>query len=221
MIRHIDAEIDKLSQKLLEMGGLVESALASALEALIKRDLPGFEKVFECEAKINEHQMMIDETCVRLLATQGPLAKDLRFIIAVLKIGTDLERMGDQAVNISYNAQHYLKEPPLKPLIDIPRMGECAKHMVRDALDAFVRQDRALAISVLSQDDEVDDLKQKIFNELVGLIKQNPDCTERAIDLILIARNLERMGDHATNIAEDVIYAVTGKDIRHGHHNPD
>ncbi|MGZ3685698.1 MAG: phosphate signaling complex protein PhoU, partial [Bdellovibrionota bacterium] len=151
-----------------------------------------------------------------LLARQSPLAADLRLVIAILKISTDLERMGDQAVNISYNAKDYLEGEPVKDLVDIPRMAKEVKAMVRDALDAFVRQDRTLAEEVLLKDDVVDNLKDKVFHELIAYMTRTPTNIKQALDLILIARNLERLGDHATNIAEDVIFAVTGDDIRHG-----
>jgi phosphate transport system protein len=150
------------------------------------------------------------------LARQSPLAADLRLVVAVIKINTDLERMGDQAVNIAYNGQRYLEEPALKPLIDLPRMAQIVREMVRQALDAFVRQDLVLARQVLDRDDAVDNLKDQIFRELLTYMISDPKTIQRALNLILIARNLERLGDHATNIAEDVIYAISGRDVRHG-----
>ena len=160
--------------------------------------------------------MQVDEACLNLLARQSPLAADLRLVVAIIKINTDLERMGDQAVNISHNGRRYLMEPPLKPLIDIPRMAEEVRFMVRAALDAFVTQNLKLAHDVLDRDDSVDTLKNTIFKELLGYMSTDSRSIERALDLILIARNLERIGDHATNIAEDVIFACTGEDVRHG-----
>ena len=176
-----------------------------------------FKKVYELESTINEHHILVDEACVKMIARQSPLAADLRWIVATIKINTDLERMGDQAVNISHNGEHYLKELPLKPLVDLPKMAAEVRQMVRSCLDAFVRKDELLAHQVLKQDDLVDAFKNQIFQDLRYHMATDPHAIERALDLILIARNLERLGDHATNIAEDVIYALTGKDIRHGH----
>ncbi|MGZ3737660.1 MAG: phosphate signaling complex protein PhoU, partial [Bdellovibrionota bacterium] len=193
-----------------------EQAVEFATQALIQRQPGMFKQVHELEARINREHMEVDESCLELLARQSPLAADLRLVIAILKISTDLERMGDQAVNIAYNAKDYLEGEPIKELVDIPKMAAEVKSMVRDALDAFVRQDRKLAEEVLLKDDTVDNLKDKVFHELVQYMSKNPTNIERALDLILIARNLERLGDHATNIAEDVIFAVTGDDIRHG-----
>jgi len=206
MHRHFETELKDLKEQILAMGGHVEQAVESATQALIQRQPALFKLVHELEAKINREHMEVDESCLELLARQSPLAADLRLVIAILKISTDLERMGDQAVNIAYNAKDYLEGEPVKDLVDIPRMAIEVKAMVRDALDAFVRQDRKLAEDVLL----------KVFRELIGYMSANPTNVERALDLILIARNLERLGDHATNIAEDVIFAVTGDDIRHG-----
>jgi len=216
MHRHFETELKDLKEQILAMGGHVEQAVESATQALIQRQPALFKLVHELEAKINREHMEVDESCLELLARQSPLAADLRLVIAILKISTDLERMGDQAVNIAYNAKDYLEGEPVKDLVDIPRMAIEVKAMVRDALDAFVRQDRKLAEDVLLKDDTVDSLKDKVFRELIGYMSANPTNVERALDLILIARNLERLGDHATNIAEDVIFAVTGDDIRHG-----
>ena len=215
MERHFDVELRKLKDQILAMGGLVESAIGSAIEALLERKPEKFARVFEDEKKVNQAHIEVDEACVQLLARHSPLAADLRMIVAILKINTDLERMGDQAVNIAHNGSRYLKEAPLKPLIDIPRMAKEAQSMVRDALDSFVRRDVEQAQEVLERDDSVDALKNQIFRELITYMISDPKAIERALDLILIARNLERVGDHATNIAEDVIFAITGDDIRH------
>lgn len=216
MHRHFEVELKDLKDQLVEMGGHVEQAVEVATQALIQRQPAMFKQVHELEAKINREHMEVDESCLELLARQSPLATDLRLVIAILKISTDLERMGDQAVNIAYNAKDYLEGEPVKEMHDIPQMATEVRAMVRDALDAFVRQDRKLAEEVLLKDDKVDSLKDKVFHELVSYMGKNPTNIERALDLILIARNLERLGDHATNIAEDVIFAVTGDDIRHG-----
>ncbi len=216
MERHLDLELRDLKEKLLGMGGCVEKAIEEATQALMLREPGRFEKVYELEGSINQSHIEVDDACLRLLARQSPLARDLRWIVAVLKINTDLERMGDQAVNISHNGKRYLSEPSLKPLIDLPRMAQGVRVMVREALDALVNQDVELAQKVLDRDDEIDNLKDQIFRELLTYMISDPKTIERALNLILIARNLERLGDHATNIAEDVIFAATGKDIRHG-----
>ena len=216
MERHLDLELRDLKEKLLGMGGCVEKAIEEATQALMLREPGRFEKVYELEGSINQSHIEVDDACLRLLARQSPLARDLRWIVAVLKINTDLERMGDQAVNISHNGKRYLSEPSLKPLIDLPRMAQGVRVMVREALDALVNQDVELAQKVLDRDDEIDNLKDQIFRELLTYMISDPKTIERAMNLILIARNLERLGDHATNIAEDVIFAATGKDIRHG-----
>jgi phosphate transport system protein len=216
MERHFDIEMKKLREKLLAMGGCVERTIEEATRALIEREPQRFTEVFELEKRINRDHIEVDEACVNLLARQSPLAADLRLVVAIIKINTDLERMGDQAVNIAHNGKHYLTEAPLKPLIDIPRMAQECRGMVRDALDAFVRLDAELAKKVLDRDDGVDALKDQIFRELITYMMNDPRSIERALNLILIARNLERIGDHATNIAEDVIYSVSGQDVRHG-----
>jgi phosphate transport system protein len=220
MHRHFETELKDLKEQILAMGGHVERAVEAATQALMQRKPELFKQVHELEAKINREHMEVDESCLELLARQSPLAADLRLVIAILKISTDLERMGDQAVNISYNAKDYLEGEPVKDLVDIPKMAKEVQAMVRDALDAFVRQDRQLAEGVLIKDDTVDALKDKVFHELIGYMGTHPTNVERALDLILIARNLERLGDHATNIAEDVIFAVSGDDIRHGGTSP-
>jgi phosphate transport system protein len=217
MERQIDSDIRELKELILTMGGCVEKAIEEATQALILREPKRFALVFEQEAKINELHIRVDETCVRIIAKQGPLAADLRWVIASIKINTDLERMGDQAVNIAHNGARYLSEPALKPLIDLPRMAQQVREMVRGCLDAFVRKDLALAEQVIARDDVVDGYKNEIFDELRNYMIKDPLSVERALNLILIARNLERLGDHSTNIAEDVIYALTGQDIRHGH----
>lgn len=216
MSRHLDEELSKVKNLLLEMGGCVEKAIEEAIQGLIKRDTTRFQAVHALEKRINDSQLEVDEACIGLLARQQPMANDLRWVVAVLKINADLERMGDQAVNISQNAQLYLEKDPIKPLVDIPKMGQNVQQMVRESLDALVRLDENLARRVLAQDDAVDALKDGIFRELMELMKKGNTDVEQAMRLILIARNLERVGDHATNIAEDVIYAASGRDIRHG-----
>jgi phosphate transport system protein len=216
MDRHLDAELQKLKELILSMGGNVEQAIEEATQALILREPTRLDKVFELEEMINQAHLQVDESCISLLARQSPMAADLRWIVAIMKINTDLERMGDQAVNISHNGRHYLTEPALKPLVDLPQMALEVRTMVRESLDAFVNRDELLAQVVLRRDDTVDALKAKIFNDVISYMKKDPEVIGRGVTLILIARNLERLGDHATNIAEDVIFAISGKDIRHG-----
>lgn len=220
MERHFETELRNLQQQILAMGGNVERAIEQAVRALLERKPELFDEVHRTETTINEAHIQVDESCLKLLARQSPLAADLRFVVAIIKINTDLERMGDQAVNIAHNGRRYITEPPLKPLIDIPRMAKEVQHMVRESLDALVSRNLELAQDVLNRDDSVDALKNQIFRELITYMITDPKSIERALNLILIARNLERIGDHATNIAEDVIFAITGKDIRHGHRGP-
>lgn len=219
MDRHVDAELRNLKQLILSMGGHVENSIEYAINALTHRDSKIFQKVYEAEKAINRLQMEVDDACLKVFAKESPLASDLRFVIAVIKINTDLERMGDQAVNISHNGEAYLKEPPLKPLIDLPKMASEVQWMVRSSLDAFVRNDSKLAEDVLERDDVVDQYKNDIFNELKILMQQDGQSISRAMNLILIARNLERLADHATNIAEEVIFVISGLDVRHGNRN--
>ena len=204
-----------LKSQLLTMGGLVENRIHRAVDSLIHRKEIEAQKVIESDVEINDLQIEIDERCLKILATQTPVAVDLRFIAAAMKINSDLERMGDQAVNIAENTLKCLDKPPLKPFIDLPRMAALAQEMTRDALDAFVRRDAELARDVLRRDDVVDDLKDQVFRELLTYMMADPGTIERALSLILISRNLERVADHATNIAEDVIFLVEAKDVRH------
>jgi phosphate transport system protein len=212
---HFESEMQSLKSQLLTMGGLVENRIHRAVDSLIHRKEVEAQKVIESDVEINDLQIEVDERCLKLLATQTPVAGDLRFIAAAMKINSDLERMGDQAVNIAENTLKCLDKPPLKPFIDLPRMAALAQEMTRDALDAFVRRDADLARDVLRRDDEVDDLKDQVFRELLTYMMADPGTIERALSLILISRNLERVADHATNIAEDVIFLVEAKDVRH------
>lgn len=216
MERRFEGELQDLKSRILEMGGYVEQACEIATLALRDRNATKLASIHPLERKINHAHVDIDNACVEILARQSPFAADLRLIIAIIKINTDLERMGDQAVNISYNAEHYLADKKIDIADDLTRMGEAVRVMVRKSLDAFMRQDIVLAQQVLESDDEVDAFKNKMFQTLLPFMKQEPQSIESALDLILIARNLERMGDHATNIAEDVIFACTGEDVRHG-----
>ncbi len=215
MERQFETEFRELKERMLVMGGYVERAIEECTQALILREPARFRMVFEFEKQINQAHIDIDEVCMKLLARQAPLGKDLRMIMAVIKINTDLERMGDQSVNISQNAERYLNEPPIGDLGPLAQMAIEVRAMVRDALDAFVNSDGESAREVISRDDSVDHLKDELFKRYVGLMKTNSHQIDAGLDLLLIARNLERLGDHATNIAEDVIFYVSGEDIRH------
>jgi phosphate transport system protein len=215
VVRHFQEELGGLQERLLGMGGLAEERVREAVRALATRDAAAVERVLAGDEPINDLHIEIDDRCFKLLALHQPMAADLRAIVAAVKINTDLERVGDLAVNIAEAAKRYLLHPPVKPLIDIPRMGDIAQRMLRDALDAFVRRDTALSEAVLAADDELDGLKSQIFRELLTFMMQDAGTIEPALDLILVSRHLERIGDHATNIAEDVIFLVSAKDVRH------
>lgn len=215
MERHFDNSLRALKEKLILMAGKVEESLELVTSALVERNIQKLQNVDKIETEINLAHVEVDESCVQLLATQQPMAADLRLIVAVIKINSDLERMGDQAINIANNGRRYLDQTPLKPLVDLPIMAQNVRIMVRNALDSFVHKDSALAHHVLSSDDSVDELKNKIFRDVIDLTKAAPEKFEQGLNLILIARNLERIGDHATNIAEVVIFAISGQDIRH------
>jgi phosphate transport system protein len=214
---HFEEDLQTLRGRLLFMAGLAEERMHQAIQALVGRRPDRAEAVIQSDKEINELQIEIDERCLKLLALQNPLASDLRLITAAMKINADLERIGDQAVNIAEYALRLLRVPLLKPLIDIPRMAEMAEGMVRDSLDAFVRKDAVLARSVLERDDEVDGLKDQLFRELLTYMMADPSTIERALALILVSRAIERIADHATNIAEDVIFVVEARDVRHHH----
>lgn len=216
MERPVDTKIEDLKKLILSMGGSVEKALEEAIESLVRRDKMGFKRVHQIEEKINEDQIKVDNACLAFLAKQGPVAKDLRLILSLVKINTDLERMGDQCVNIAHTGLDYLGRAPLSTTQRIGEMSKVVRTMVKDSLDCFVRIDEEKAQLILAADDEVDAFKQEIFETLLNHMKTNPGDVEAALDLILIARNLERLGDHATNIAEDVIFVSSGKDVRHG-----
>jgi len=215
VVRHFQEELEALQARLLEMGGLAEERVRAAVQGLMSRDVALIDKVLYGDEPINELHIEVDQRCFRLLALYQPMATDLRAIVAAVKINTDLERVGDLAVNIAEAAKRYAAHPPVKRLIDIPRMTDLAQAMLRDALDSFVRRDTALAQRVLNEDDVLDSLKTHIFRELLTYMLQNPSTVEPSLDLILISRHLERIGDHATNIAEDVIFMVSARDVRH------
>jgi phosphate transport system protein len=215
MERHFVHDLEELKQRLLWMGSLAERAVHQAVQAVLDVEETLAETVLEEENAINEMQLEIDDRVTRLLAQQQLVAVDLRFILAVSRINNDLERIGDQAVNIAQSALRILRHPQVKPYVDLPRMSEIAEGMVRDSLNALVRGDVDLARSVLARDDQVDLLRDQMFRELLTYMMENSAVVFPAFELILVAKNLERIGDHATNIAEDVIYIVVGRDVRH------
>ena len=213
--RHFQEELELLQERLLTMGGLAEEHVREAVRSLTNRDPGLVEHVLSGDEPINDLHIEIDDRCFKLLALHQPMAADLRAIVAAVKINTDLERVGDLAVNIAEAAKRYLLHAPVKPLIDIPRMADIAQGMLRDALDAFVRRDVAMAEAVIGEDDRLDALKTQIFRELLTYMLSDPQTIEPSLDLILVSRHLERIGDHATNIAEDVIFMVSARDVRH------
>ena len=215
--RHFEDQLQELKGRLVTMGTAAESMIERAVKSLLERDSARLSEVFQTEQQVNELHIEVDERVINLIALHHPVATDLRMAVMCSKIAGELERIGDQAVNICQNTTELLRYPPLKPLIDIPLMAEIARRMLRESLDAFVRLDAALAQKVLKTDDEVDAFKNQIFRELLTYMMSDPGTIPRALALILISRNLERVGDHATNVAEEVIYAAQGRDVRHHH----
>jgi phosphate transport system protein len=214
-IPHFQEELELLKTRLLEMGGLAEDRVRMAVRALVDRDMAALETVLVSDEAINRLHIEIDDRCLKLLALHQPVAVDLRAIVSAVKINTDLERVGDLAINIAEAALRYLQHASVKELIDIPRMAALAQGMLRDALDAFVSRDQTLARQVLDRDDELDALKTQVFRSLLDHMTTDPDAIQPALDLVLISRHLERIGDHATNVAEDVIFMVSARDVRH------
>ncbi len=210
-----DEELRQLKSKILKMGSLVEDAIKNSIASLVERDNALARKVIDNDRMVNTLDVEIDEEAIRLIALRQPMAVDLRFITMAMKITTDLERMGDFAVNIAERALELNQEPMLKPYIDIPKMRAIAQSMIRDALDAFVRKDKQLAIEVIRRDDQVDNLKREVLLELADYMVKDPTTVTRAMKISFVAQYLERVADHATNIAEMVIYLVEGKIIRH------
>ncbi len=214
-MRHFTVELEELNQKLLQMAGLVESAIHRSVRALLEQDRELAEEVIRDEPKINRMEMEIDGLVTRLLALRQPVARDLRFLTAALKINNDLERIGDLANHIAERSISLMHHPLVKPMTDIPKMASLVQSMLLKCLDAFVNGDADLAHTVLLSDAEVDSLRDAVYNELLEIMQRDPSLVTTAIDLIFIARNLERIGDHATNIAEDVVFLVKGIDVRH------
>ena len=215
MERRLDQDLDRVRQALLRMGGMVEGMVAKATQALLERDNKLCTEVIEGDNQVDQLEIEIDEACHLILGTKQPTAVDLRFLVAVMKINSDLERIGDSAVNIAQSVEQLNEQPTLKPYIDLPHLSQLVQDMVRKSLDAFVRRDTELATMVCQSDDAVDGLYKQIFRELLTYMIEDPKTVSRALHLLLISRNMERIADHATNIAEDVIYYVEGRDIRH------
>ena len=215
MQRHFDQDLAHLKRQLLAMGSLVESQIEQALKALVYRDSDLAVTVIEQDHDVNALDVEIDDLCIQLLALQQPTARDLRFVTTGMKISSELERMGDLAENIAQRALELNVEPQLKPYIDIPRMANWTMRMVKECLDSFVNSDPALARKVCTDDDFVDDLNEQLFRELLSFMLENTSTITRAIRLTFVAKSLERIADHATNIGELVVYMVEGKNIRH------
>ena len=214
-MRHFIEELEQLKTKLLEMSSLVEAAIQRSISAVIHKDRSAAEQVFRNEERINEIEIEIDEFAINLLALQQPMAAYLRLIVAALKINTDLERMGDLAVNIAQRALSLMQYPVIQPMVDIPHIAGLVKSMVRKSLDSFVLRDEELARSVLSSDTAVDNLRTASIHELISYMEREPSGIRQSVDLFSIVRNLERIADHSTNIAEDVLFMVKGIDVRH------
>jgi len=221
-MRPIESQLQELFQRIIVMGSTAESMIQQAIRCLMERNESLAADVYAAEDRMNALQMEIDEKAVRITALHQPVATDVRFIFMACRICSELERIADQAVNICHNAQHVLAAAPLKPLVDLPIMAEITQRMVRDSLTAMTNRDCPLAEKVMKDDDTVDAFRDQIFRSLLTYMMADPGTIQRALSLILISRNLERIGDHATNMAEEVIYWVRGKDVRHaGHHASD
>jgi phosphate transport system protein len=214
MERHFETDLHALRDRLLAMGSLAETMIHKGIKALVDRDAALVQAVLAHEEEMDLLCIEIDDRCFTLLALRQPMASDLRFLVGAIKINSDLERIGDQAVSIALRSRSLITQPQLKPLIDIPRMAGVVQWMVRKSLDAFVQRDPELARRVIDEDDEVDNLRDQVFRELLTYMMGDASTIPRAIDLMLISRNLERIADHSTNIAEDVIYIVRGEDVR-------
>jgi len=214
-VRHFVEELEELKAKLLEMSSLVESAIYRSITAVVQKDELLAREVLTNEARVNQIEIEIDDLAISLLALQQPMATDLRLIVSAIKINNDLERMGDLAVNIAERALDLLHEPIVKPMVDIPHIAALVQSMVRKSLDAFVARDGDLARSVLASDDAVDDLRNASFHELLSFMEHDPRNIRQSMSLLSVVRNLERIADHATNIAEDVLFLAKGIDVRH------
>ncbi|MGA8026681.1 MAG: phosphate signaling complex protein PhoU [Bryobacteraceae bacterium] len=214
-MRHFEQELEILKGKLLEMSALVESAVYRSVQGVVEKNEELAQQVLKNEARINQLEIEIDDLAISLLALQAPLAADLRLVTAAIKINNDLERMGDLSVSIAESALALMRDPIIRPLIDIPHIAGLAQSMVRKALDAFVNRDPEMARSVLASDDAVDNMRTASYHELISFMERNPQQISQALYLLSVVRNLERIADHATNVAEDVLFLVKGIDVRH------
>jgi phosphate transport system protein len=216
-MRHFDVEMSDLQDRLLGMAKLVQEMIRAATQELVKRDPKQVDVVSSIEKDVNRQEIVIDDKCLKLIALNQPVGADLRFITSAMRINSDLERMGDEAVNISRMALDLIKYPELKPLIDIPKMVENVQSMIMDCIRAFNTSDSKLALSVLAKDSEVDFLRDRVTNDIKKMLLESSamDAVQRAVDLMFIAKSIERLGDHAKNISEDVVFMVHGKDVRH------
>lgn len=220
MLRHFDRDIEQLKELLLRMGAMVEDAISDSIRALLERDSAVAERVMASDDAIDRMELEIDQHTIELIAKMQPAAVDLRFVATAMKITPELERIADLAVDVCERAVELNAEPPLKPLIDIPRLAGIAQEMVRESLDAFVRRDAALARKVRLRDDEVDQLTEQSFRELLTYMLEDPRNISRAIRLTFVGKYFERMADHATNVCEMVVYLVEGKVIKHSNEAP-
>ncbi len=214
-MRHFDRELELLKAKLLEMSALVESAVYRSVQGVVEKNEELAQQVLKSEARINQLEIEVDNLAIGILALQAPMAQDLRLVTAAIKINNDLERMGDLSVSIAESALALMREPVIRPLIDIPHIAGLAQSMVRKALDAFVNRDPELARSVLASDDAVDNMRTASYHELISFMEKNPEHIPQALYLLSVVRNLERIADHSTNIAEDVLFLIKGIDVRH------
>ncbi|HYE18461.1 MAG TPA: phosphate signaling complex protein PhoU [Tepidisphaeraceae bacterium] len=215
MVRHFDEQIRDVTKKIVLMGSLAESMIDLATRILVERDESLAREVYAKEDEVNALQVEIDDEALRLTALHQPVARDVRFLFTATKIVTDLERIADQAKNIVQNASYVLAQPSLKPMVDLPIMAEIAQKMVRDALTAVVNRDVNIAERIIAEESKVDAFRDQVFRTLLTYMVADPGTIQRALSLILISRNIERIGDHATNIAEEAIYIVQGRDVRH------
>jgi phosphate transport system protein len=213
--RIFETTLEQLRSAVLEMGGLVEDQIVQAVRSLIERNEELAQETIDRDHTVNRYDVEIDDLSLKLLALHQPAARDLRLITTALKITTDLERIGDLAGHIAERALELAREPPVKPYVDLPRMAEIARDMVHRSLDAFVREDADLALGVLPSDDAIDHLHEQMFRELLSFMMEDPQLISRAMRLLFVSKSLERIGDHATNIAEMVIFMVKGESIRH------
>lgn len=215
MDRHFDEELEGLKKQLVRMSALAETMIADSIKALCERNAAVIPAILERELEVDRMQRAVDETCLTLIALHQPAAGDLRFIIGAVKTNADVERLADQAINIVHKAERLMKEPPIKPFDLIPQMATIATGMVKDSLHAYVNRQVDRARSVIQRDVQLNELKTSVSTELTAMMFRDPDVIARAMDIILVARNLERIGDHAKNIAENIIFVVEGRDIRH------